>query len=418
MTIEVIQCPQCGGSLEGVSQSGYYTCPYCKSRMRFNVYEPDPDTRTDGRRVIFDRDTGGELCYVKLARGWLATGFVENRMQSANWPFCMHIQAESPDHDARIHYVSGASYKEVISGPMQRHIEGGFDQAEMMPMRHLMTSSDYANMFMANDVPPGTPLKLIETRPLPRLPAEDEDAKRQEVFQNTLSVLQAKTPPGMRSGVDHAIYSGVTRIFSFEENGVQMQQAVATVISGVQISFGAPMILFGGMSSSVFWDALYVLTLRTRADVFEQQYENLVMFCSSMQASPAVGTRIIDERNRILGFLADRQRSEFEAHQRVMREQQAAFDAYNQAWWARSGEAHRASRASYASGQASGDRMSDMRSEGIRGVDTYVRPDGTEVEYSVINETAFSGANDSHDTFATQSKDFESIDWVEMKKKY
>jgi hypothetical protein len=178
------------------------------------------------------------------------------------------------------------------------------------------------------------------------------------------------------------------------------------------------MMFFGGMSTSVFWDALYVLTLRAPAEIFESQYENLVMFCSSMQSSPAVATRMIDERNRILGYLESRQRSEFEAHQRRMQEQQASFDAYNQAWHTRSDRSHQANRAAYSNRQASGDRMSDMQSEATRGVDTYIRPDGSEVEYSVVNEAAFANANDSRETFATQSKAFESMDWVEMKKKY
>ena len=168
----------------------------------------------------------------------------------------------------------------------------------------------------------------------------------------------------------------------------------------------------------VFWDSLYVLTLKAPAELFESQYDHLIMFCSSMQASPAVANRIIDERNRILGYMENRQRTEFEAHQRRMSEQQAAFDAYNQAWHQRSDQAHQANRAASSARQASGDRMSDMQSEATRGVDTYIRPDGTEVEYSVVNESAFANANDSRDTFATQSKAFESADWVEMKKKY
>ncbi len=415
--IEVIQCPQCGGNLEGVSQPGYYSCPYCKSRMRLHVYEPDPNTRPDGRRTIYDRDTGGELCYVKLARGWIATGFTENRMQSANWPYFTHVLAKSPENDALIHYVSGASFKEVVSGMMQRHNEGGFDQADMMPMMRRRTPEEYADAYMAGDVPQGTALTLVETRPLPKFPAEDEAAKRQGVFQDTASVLQAKTPPGMRSGVDEAFYGGTTRVFAFSENGVEMRQAVATIISGVKISFGAPMI-FGKLSVAIFWDSHYVLTLRTRADLFEKQYENLIMFCSSMQASPATATRIMDERNRILGYLEERQRTQHEALQNMIREQQAAFDSYNAAWHARSDRTHRANRAAYADKLAAESRMSDMQSEATRGVNTYIRPDGTEVEYSVINETAFASATDSRDTFATQSKAFESIDWVEMKKKY
>jgi hypothetical protein len=197
-----------------------------------------------------------------------------------------------------------------------------------------------------------------------------------------------------------------------------MRQAVATVISGVKISFGAPMLFFSGMSSSVFWDALYVLTLRAPADFFENHYDNLVMFCSSMQSAPAVATRMIEERNRILGYLESRQHSEFEAHQRRMQEQQASYAAYNQAWLANSDREHKARRASYAAQQSSGGSVFDKLSEANRGVDTYIRPDGTEVEYSVVNEAAFVNANDSRDTFATQSKAFESVNWVEMKKKY
>ena len=59
-----------------------------------------------------------------------------------------------------------------------------------------------------------------------------------------------------------------------------------------------------------------------------------------------------------------------------------------------------------------------MRSEAIRGVNTYIRPDGTEVEYSVVNEHAYAYVNDSRTTFATQSHTFESPDWIEMKRKY
>jgi len=178
------------------------------------------------------------------------------------------------------------------------------------------------------------------------------------------------------------------------------------------------MMFFGRMSSSVFWDALFVLTLRAPAEFFESNYENLVMFCSSMQSAPAVATRMIDERNRILGYLESRQRSEFEAHQRRMQEQQASYDAYNQAWLAKADSEHKARRANYAAQQSSDSSIYDKLSEANRGVDTYIRPDGTEVEYSVVNEAAFANANDSRNTFATQSKAFESVDWVEMKKKY
>ena len=213
-------------------------------------------------------------------------------------------------------------------------------------------------------------------------------------------------------------YEGITRIYDFEENGQEMRQAVTTFVSGVQISFSAPMMIFGGTSKFMFWDVPYVLTLKASADDFEQNYENLIMFCSTMQASPRMADLITQERNRIMGFLADRQQRDFEAHQDLMRQQQASFDAYNQAWHARSDSMHNSFRSTSAAGQSSQERSSDMVSEGIRGVNTYIRPDGTEVEYSVVNDAVYANANDSHDTFAPQGREFASCDWVEMKKKY
>lgn len=230
--------------------------------------------------------------------------------------------------------------------------------------------------------------------------------------------MRALTPPGMRSSVDKATFEGCTRIYSFEEDGREIRQAVTTIVNSVQISFGAPMVFFGGTSCFLFWDVPYVLTLKANADVFEQNYENLIMFCSSMQASPMLFQLMTQERERILGNIQQRQEEEFQTHQKIMREQQASFDAYNKNWFEDSNRSHNAFRSSSAAQQSSEDRISDINSEATRGVNTYIRPDGTEVEYSVVNEAAFANANDSRDTFATENKSFESCDWVEMKKKY
>lgn len=102
----------------------------------------------------------------------------------------------------------------------------------------------------------------------------------------------------------------------------------------------------------------------------------------------------------------------------MMQEQQASFDSYNQMWMTNSNRKHAALRSATGANQSASDRISDMYSEAIRGVNTYIRPDGTEVEYSVVNEAVFANVNDSRNTFATQQRDFRSADWVEMKKKY
>jgi len=418
MIIEVFKCPQCGGTLQDVTETGFYACPYCGSKMKITLFAPDPNLRPDGRTTIYDRNSGNELCCVKLARGWKSSGVTISEMQSANWPFTLYVEAISPDQSARIDYRSGASFKEVIASSTGRHIEGGYDQAEMMPMRKLQNAAQYSDSFVAAAMASGSQYSLIETRDHSKIPPENYEAKQNELYQSTAGRLRAMTPPGMRSSVDQAFYQGSTRIYDLIENGHHYRQAVTTIVNGVQISFSGSMMFFGGTNRSLFWDVPYVLTLKCVPEVFEQNYENLIMFCSSMQASPTLANLMVQERSRILGSLEQRQQADFQAHQRMMQEQQASFDAYNQAWHANSARTHNSFRNSGTAGQSASDRMSDMVSEGIRGVNTYIRPDGTEVEYSVVNETAFANVNDSRDTFATQSKAFESADWVEMKKKY
>lgn len=418
MTTEAVTCPQCGGSLEAVVASGFYTCPYCGSRIRVSFYEPDPDLQPDGRTTVRDDAANADLCSVQLPFGWKAGGRIQYERQSLNWPFTLYVQAGSPQRDAIISYRSGSSFKEVIAGSFMRHQEGGFDQGEMMPMMRRRTAAQYADQFVASQLPQGVPFRFLEERALAKTPPEDYASKIQELLRNTSDQVRANTPPGMFSTVDHAFYEGTTRIYAYSENGHDMRKAVAAVVNGVQISFGSPMMFFGGKTTYVLWDVPYTVTLTATASAFDGHYDHLVMFLSTMQASLSLLQQMDRDRNQILTQLGRRQQDNFAAHQRMIQEQQAAFDAYNRSWTADSQHRHQAYRHSEAARQSSEGRMSDMRSEAMRGVNTYVRPDGTEVEYSVVNENAYAYANDSRTTFATQSHAFESPDWTPMQRKY
>lgn len=418
MTIESVNCPQCGAALNAVSASGFYTCPYCKSRVRVTFYEPDPGLREDGRTTVHDPETHAELCYIKLPRGWQASGQVIPDRQSLSWPFSLHVQAVSPQQDAMIYYRSGSSFKEILASSVMRHQEGGYDQGDLMPMLRRRTAAQYADGYLLGQLPKGLPVHLVAERPLARLPAEDFTLKQNELRQNTASQLQRHTPPGMFSAVDQVFYEGTTRIYAYEENGQAIRQAVTTVVNGVQISFGSPMVILGGKTTFLQWDVPFVVTLKTTADRLSAYYDSLVMFCSTMQASSMLLQKMDQVRNQILLQLGRQQQDNFEAHQRLMREQQASFDAYNQAWMANSQHRHQVARQAAASQRSSEDRISDMRSEAIRGVNTYIRPDGTEVEYSVVYESAYAHVNDSQTTFATESRSFESPDWIRMERKY
>ena len=301
---------------------------------------------------------------------------------------------------------------------MARHREGSFDQVDMMPMKRLISPNQYADAFFMGLAGSFQNIWLHDSRPLPQAPPLDYPARSQEMAWTIGKQIEAQTPPGMWSRVDQAFYDGVTRIYDYQQEGQDWRMAVAVLIDGIQISGGASGFFFGASLSYIIWESQYPLCLTSPRDLFDDYYSAFIMFASTMQSSPQILQQMERERARISGQLQAAQSDWFNAHMDMMRQQEASFDAYNRAWYANSDRQHKAMRQSSASQGSAMDRIFDKYSEAVRGVDTYIRPDGTEVEYSVVNEAAFASATDSRTTFATQARDFRSIDWVEMRKKF
>jgi hypothetical protein len=416
MQFETVNCPQCGGPLKGVGEPGFYTCPYCRSKIRVSFSNSDPHRRPDGRLTIHDKRTGQEICYVLLPAGWTVEGALYPSLQSANWPITLSVKAFSSDREAVIEYQSGSAYKDVRTG-ITPHVEGKYDHADMVPMKRMMDPVSYADSIFNGMADLYQDVSLLDTRPLPKEPPIDYSLKAQETCQLMGQQLASHTPSGMWAQIDGCFYDGSTRIYDYSYKGREWRMAIAVLINGFQISGGASGLFFAPAMSYMMWEAQYVVTLKAPREEFDRYYADYVMFSSTMQASPGLVTQIEQERARIMGQLQQQQADWFRGHMKIMSEQQASFDAYNQAWFARSDRQHQAMRQSF-DPRSAHDRIFDKYSEAVRGVDTYLRPDGTEVEYSVINEAAFSSATDSQTTFATQAGDFQSIDWVEMKKKY
>lgn len=416
MHFETVNCPQCGGPLEGVDRAGFYICPYCRSYIRVSFSRQDPQRRPDGRFTVLDQETGDPVSYILLPPAWSAEGRLLPSLQSVNWPMTLQVRAWPPHDPVVIEYQSGAAFKDIRSG-MTRHIEGAYDPVDKMPMKRLIPPGQYADAFFLGRAGHFQNIRLYDSRPLPQEPPLDYQARADESARITRQQIEAYTPPGMWSRVDQAFFDGVTRIYDYEEGGRAWRMAVALLIDGIQISGGARGLLFGASMTYIIWETQYLLCLTSPRELFEDYYSDLVMFASTMQSSPQVLDRMEKERARISGQLQAAQSDWFEGHMKMMRDQEASFDAYNQAWFARSDRQHKAMRQASASQGSAMDRIFEKYSQAVRGVDCYLRPDGTEVEYSVVNEAAFASASDSRTSFATQARDFHSIDWVEMKKK-
>ena len=96
MHFETVNCPQCGGPLEGVDRAGFYICPYCRSYIRVSFSRQDPRRRPDGRLTVLDQETGDPVSYILLPPAWSAEGRLLPSLQSVNWPMTLQVRAWPP----------------------------------------------------------------------------------------------------------------------------------------------------------------------------------------------------------------------------------------------------------------------------------------------------------------------------------
>lgn len=152
-----------------------------------------------------------------------------------------------------------------------------------------------------------------------------------------------------------------------------------------------------GIGQTYVWmsDPIFVLiTTKEECDnIIKKAYKQV---CSSFKLSPEV----IQEHNHL--------KMQWEQENKMMMDSQAAAQrqhgqnlinlgqqrmqanhSYINSMMERSNKQYQTQRDSYNSRMAAQDRMRDARSEAIRGVNTYIKPDGKEVEVSVSADTVW-----------------------------
>lgn len=178
------------------------------------------------------------------------------------------------------------------------------------------------------------------------------------------------------------------------------------------------------MNSVIEWGSDGLFTLQCFPQEFELAFHGAYAdFCSTFRLDNRIRERMYDMQSQILQDVArhtqqriDQMNRQFQSWQQVHATQQAAFDSYNRAWWSRTNSTDAARRSAYQSKIAAENRMSGRYSEAVRGVNTYIRPDGTEVEVSVACQRAYT--NSAGDTLGSKSAFEPGGSWTEMNKKW
>lgn len=147
----------------------------------------------------------------------------------------------------------------------------------------------------------------------------------------------------------------------------------------------------------------------------------LASMASTLRLNPAIAREasaqkqqmVLEQRQRTQMNIAQQQQ-QFAAWQQMHASQQAAFDSYQQAWFDRSDRQHAANMAASAANFSSvgvGTGAASY-SDAIRGVNHYVRPDGTDVEVSVMADQAW--VNGSGDVVGTRDGFEPGFGWTEL----
>ena len=147
----------------------------------------------------------------------------------------------------------------------------------------------------------------------------------------------------------------------------------------------------------------------------------LASMASTLRLSPAIAREasaqkqqmVLEQRQRTQMNIAQQQQ-QFAAWQQMHASQQAAFDSYQQAWFDRSNRQHAANMAASAASFSSAGVGTGAASysDAIRGVNHYTRPDGTDVEVSVMADQAW--VNGSGDVIGTRDGFEPGFGWTEL----
>ncbi len=300
-------------------------------------------------------------------------------------------------------------------------------------------------------------LKFVEERQMPLYEPFDETGALDNYKRRVAFEKQRIGNTGMARDTGYYL-KGLCRVYDLTANGLDFRFAVTTVlaawkyqIAGIGGGFGdignalfgnSPLGKFFGsnsqqtqqpqtgafndmpMNSVIEWGSDGLFTMQCFPQEFELAFKGAYTdFCSTFRLDNGIREKLYNMQSQILQDIArhtqqriDQMNRQFQSWQQIHATQQATFDSYNRSWWARTNSADAARRSAYQSRMASESSASDRYSEAVRGVNTYVRPDGTEVEVSVAYDRAYT--NYSGDTLGSNSAFEPGGNWTEMNRKY
>ena len=179
-----------------------------------------------------------------------------------------------------------------------------------------------------------------------------------------------------------------------------------------------------GQMEFLEWQTTPVFMLITSKDNYKEIYKKAFkQICSSYEVSREILTEYDNLKNQMENNINQnnqaRAQAEYQHGQSLINmgaQRMAANQSYVESMMARSNRQYESQRSSYNSRMEAQDRMRDKRTEAILGVNTFIKPDGKEVEVPVSADTAW--INGKGEIIGGSAGFDPGSGWTKMDKKY
>ncbi|NLZ75491.1 MAG: hypothetical protein GX914_03210 [Erysipelotrichia bacterium] len=451
MGVELFNCPSCGMPLDINVNDEFVQCKYCNNTIRIQKRNVNPD----GSVTLLDKSTGMIIGTVRVPFGYQVYGVLQPEISTYAYPFGVFASAYN-DKGTTISYYIGEGYTDRSKCPSLSSLYSqGLEQVSRVQYKDFMDVKqyvhNYANMYA--NASKATQLRFIEERPMPLYEPFNEAEAMQNYRRRLEFEKQRIGNPGLAK--DTGFYlKGICHIYEMTVNEIDIRFAVTTVLEGYKYqlpdligsfsSFSGFGNMLGGLfsknkqqapqpqpgafndmpsSSIIEWQSEGIFIMLCLPQEFEQAFKGAYTdFCSTFKLDNGIRERLYNMQSQIIQDVSrytqqrlDQMNRDFQTWQQIHATQQAAFDSYNQSWWNNSNASHAARRSASQAKMDAESRIFEGISEATRGVNTYVRPDGTEVEVSVSYDRAYT--NYSGDILGSRSAFEPGGNWTEMKKK-
>lgn len=445
MGVEVIRCPACGASIDYDGKSEFIKCGHCGNTLRLTFKSKPAQPSVLKFR---DKALNIPLASCELPDNIYSVCVSSLAPAAARYEYPMPMNCSVANKlGTAFTFFTGESYTDdtkspMLSGPYATEV----NRISKTAFKPFMDAEKYANYYI-NLIIQGAKMTnayIIENRPFPAAGFNrqealngfirlcDFEAQRQGngQFQGRMHYLQESCKVYEVDAGQVRMRIVVAFILRAQRYQIPAQYAMANMFGGglfgqrrAATSNGAAPGTFGDIPNNgvITWSSNGVFTMMCIKERFDTDYKDFEKFVSTFRIDPYITQESYNMQSQMIRDVAvytqqniAQQQANFQAMQQANRTLQEAYDSANQAWWNRSNAHHAQVMSSSAStfGESSSDRISRMQSEAIRGVNTYVREDGTQVEVSVDYDHAYS--NNLGDTLATNSNFEPGGNWQSM----